>query len=161
NFGISFSPTNPRLHLYRFDSQGTLIYRKFLRLPYPCSTHDFSLSPSYAVFYLSPYLLDVTKLLHEGRTTLDSLRWEPERGSRLLIVGRQAGEELANIPIAPGYCLHLVNAFEDRGWLTVDVLEFERPVYGQYAVPNLFTHVSEGKPVRLVVDVPGARLLGR
>jgi all-trans-8'-apo-beta-carotenal 15,15'-oxygenase len=162
NFGVSFSAAEPCLHLYRFGKQGDLLYRKRLRLPYPCSVHDFSLSPRYAVFYLSPYLLHFDMLRQEGRTTMDSLAWEPERGSRLLVVARETGEEVATVPIGPRYCLHLINASEDRERLTVDVLEFERPIYDQYQeLPDLFANVCEGMPVRFVVDVPWAALLER
>jgi carotenoid cleavage dioxygenase-like enzyme len=113
------------------------------------------------VFYLSPYLLRFALLRQEGRTTLDALAWEPQRGSRLLLVERETGTEAATVPVGRGYCLHLVNAFEDRAALTVDVLEFERPVYDQYRVPGLFTDVSEGRPVRYVVDVPWGTLRER
>jgi all-trans-8'-apo-beta-carotenal 15,15'-oxygenase len=161
NFGISFSPTEPCLHLYRFTAAGELVYRSRLPLPYPCAVHDFALSPRYAVFYLSPYLLHFALLRQEGRTTLDALAWEPERGSRLLLVERETGTAVATVPVGNGYCLHLVNAFEDRAGLTVDVLEFERPVYDQYRVPDLFASVSEGRPVRYVVDVPWGTLRER
>jgi all-trans-8'-apo-beta-carotenal 15,15'-oxygenase len=162
NFGVSFSAAEPCLNLYRFTEQGTLLYRKRLRLPYPCAIHDFTLSPHYAAFYLSPYLLRFELLRQEGRTTLDALEWKPELGSWLLVVARETGAEVATVPIGPGYCLHLLNAFEDRGRLTVDVLEFERPIYDQYQeLPDLFVSVGEGKPVRLVVHVSWAVLLER
>src|SRR5499433_2041833 len=54
NFGVSFSATQPRLDVYRFDAHARLLYRKRCRLAYPCSVHDCGLSPSYVVFYLSP-----------------------------------------------------------------------------------------------------------
>jgi all-trans-8'-apo-beta-carotenal 15,15'-oxygenase len=161
NFGVSFAAAEPCLHLYRFAAGGELVYRKRLPLPFPCAVHDFALSPSYAVFYLSPYLLNFHALRAEGRTTMDALSWEPERGSRLLLVARDTGAA-ATVPVGRRYCLHLINAFEDHGRLTVDVLEFERPVYDQYQeLPDLFTTVGEGGPVRFVVDVPRAALLGR
>lgn len=47
------------LNVYRFDRGGSQIYRRRLPLPFPCSVHDFSLSPNYAIFYLSPYVLDL------------------------------------------------------------------------------------------------------
>jgi carotenoid cleavage dioxygenase-like enzyme len=162
NFGVSFSAVQPRLHVYRFDAQAQLRYRKRLRLDFPGSVHDFTLSPSYTVFYLCPYLLDMEKLRREGRTLMDSLRWEPERGSRLLIVSRERGEPVASIGVGHHYCLHLINAFEAGNHLTVDVVEYDRPLYDQYQiVPDLFTDVSEGQPVRFVVDMRSQQLLER
>ena len=116
--------------------------------------HDFSLSPRYAVFYLSPYVLDMPVLIQEGRTLQEALRWEPERGSQLLIVWRDSGAEAATIPVGQRYCLHLINCFEADQRLMVDVIEYDRPLYDQYqVVPDLFTAVSAGQPVRFVVDM--------
>ena len=162
NFGVSFSPTRPRLDVYRFDAPARLLYRKRSQLEYPCSVHDCSLSPNYVVFYLSPYLLNMEALRHDGLTLMDALSWEPERGSRLLLVARETGDEIASIPIGQRYCLHLLNCFETDNCLIVDVVEYDRPVYDQYQVlPNLFTEVSEAQPVRFVVDVQRRTIIAR
>jgi carotenoid cleavage dioxygenase-like enzyme len=94
---------------------------------------------------------------------MDGLSWEPERGSRLLVVARDSGEPVASLPVGAGYCLHLINAFEEGDRLTVDVVELERPVYDQYQeVPDLFTGVARGGPVRFVIDLAGPpRLVAR
>ncbi|HEX6899434.1 MAG TPA: carotenoid oxygenase family protein [Thermoanaerobaculia bacterium] len=161
NFGISFSASHPSLNLYRFDAGGGLIYRARLPLEEPRSLHDFCLSGRHAVFYLAPYRLDMQALMGEGGTLLDSLRWEPERGSRLLIVRRDDGESVASVPVGERYVLHGINSFEDGDRLIVDVLELDRPVYDQYNVPDLFPDVAPGRPVRLVVDLRTGELTGR
>ncbi|MFL6293105.1 MAG: carotenoid oxygenase family protein, partial [Thermoanaerobaculia bacterium] len=96
NFGISFSATHPSLNLYRFTPGGGLVYRKRVALDQPCSLHDFLFAGRHVAFYLAPYRLDMESLTREGGTLLDSLRWEPERGSRLLIVDRESGEPVAS-----------------------------------------------------------------
>ena len=162
NFGIAFSATDPLLHLYRFDAQGGLVYRRRLRLDYPCSLHDFGLSQSFAIFYLSPYLLNMNSFVLEGRTLMDSLEWEPERGSRLLVVSRETGALIASIPIGSRHCLHFINCFEAGNLLHMDVLELERPIYDQYqTLPDLFTDVCEGQPVRYVLDCTTGKLCER
>jgi carotenoid cleavage dioxygenase-like enzyme len=162
NFGISFSATQPRLNVYRFDAQARLLYRQRLRLEYPCSVHDFSLSPSYTVFYLSPYILDMEAMLHDGLTLMDALRWEPERGSYLLLVARETGDAIASIPISQRYCLHLLNGFESNNRLMIDVVEYGRPIYDQYqVVPDLFTEVGEAQPVRFVIDLKSRTCVAR
>jgi len=162
NFGIAFSVASPCLNVYLFDQTSRLVYRKRLRLDFPCSLHDFVLSPSYAVFYLSPYILDMRSLAGDGRTLMQSLSWEPERRSRLLVVARATGEPVASIAIGHGYCLHTINCFEASSQLVVDVLELDRPIYDQYQeVPALFTSVGEGQPVRYVVDMNTFEVLGR
>jgi all-trans-8'-apo-beta-carotenal 15,15'-oxygenase len=163
NFGISFSAAQPSLNLYRFGAAGELIYRRRLALPEPRSLHDFCLAGRHVAFFLSPYRLDM-EALREGCTLLDSLRWEPEKGSHLLIARRDDGELVASVPVGSCYVLHGINAFEDpenADRLIVDVLELDRPVYDQYSVPDLFTDVASGRPVRLTVDLPTGTLVDR
>jgi len=160
NFGIAYSAVGPHLNLYRFGADGKLIYRKRFPLDYARSIHDFSLSQSYVVFYLSPYILNMEALARDGRTLMEALGWEPERGSRLLIVSRETGEQVATIPVGNRYCLHLINCFEEEGRLLVDVLELDHPIYDQYqVVPDLFTNVCEGQPVRFVIDLDSSELV--
>jgi all-trans-8'-apo-beta-carotenal 15,15'-oxygenase len=162
NFGVSFSAMQPRIEVYRFDTRGQLLYRRRSHLEYPCSVHDCGLSPNYVVFYLSPYILHMEALRRDGLTLMEALSWEPERGSRLLLVARETGDELVSIPIGPRYCLHLLNCFEIDNRLMVDVVEYDRPVYDQYQVlPDLFHDVSIGRPVRFVVDVPHRTVIAR
>ena len=160
NFGIFFSADAPRLYFYCFD-HARLRYRKAVPLEYPCSVHDFAISRNYAVFYLSPYLLHAAGL-HDGLTVMDCLSWQPERNSRLLVLARATGNVVASIPLGHRYCLHLVSAFEEGDRLTVDVIEFDEPLYGHYQpVPLLFKNVSHGGPVRYVVDLQKRELVER
>ncbi len=162
NFGVSFSAAQPCLNLYRFDAQGALLRRRRLALHEPCALHDFALAPRHALFYLAPYLLDM-RALAEGASLLDALRFEPQRGSRLLIVERE-GDGRLEIELGAAYSLHTLNAFEDEqaGTLTLDCLELERPVYDQYQpLPDLFSDVAPGQAVRLVVDLRAGALVER
>jgi all-trans-8'-apo-beta-carotenal 15,15'-oxygenase len=162
NFGISFSRERPVLNLYRFDAAGRLAYRRRLPLDWASSLHDFCLTPRHAVFYLAPYLLDMELLTRDGRTLMESLSWQPERGSRLLVASRDSGEAVAAVPIGERYSLHAINGFEAGDRLTVDVLELDRPVYDQYQeIPHLFRDVAPGRPVRFEIDLAKGRLAGR
>jgi carotenoid cleavage dioxygenase-like enzyme len=92
--------------------------------------------------------------LMAGGPVIDALAWRPERGSRLLVVSRDGGEQVASIPIGESYCLHQVNCYEEGDRLVVDVLELEEPVYPDYQpMPDLFGEVAPARPVRLVVDL--------
>jgi all-trans-8'-apo-beta-carotenal 15,15'-oxygenase len=162
NFGVTFAAERPALHLFRFDPGATLVYRRRIALPYAASIHDFALSERFAVFYVGPLVLDVAGLLDGGLPLVDALRWEPERGSLLLLVDRGTGDLAASIPLASGYCLHLINAFDDADRLVVDVVEYERPIYDQYQViPALFTDVPRATPLRLTLDPAAAQALER
>jgi all-trans-8'-apo-beta-carotenal 15,15'-oxygenase len=162
NFGTFFSAARPKLCLYCFDQTGNLRLRASYPMQHSHSIHDFGLSQSYMVFYVSPYLLDINAMLHENLSLMDSLQWWPERGSQLLVFSRATGENVASVSLPGRFCLHLINCFEERQRLIADVIELERPVYDQYQpLPDLFTHVSDGGAVRLIVDLETKRLVSR
>jgi carotenoid cleavage dioxygenase-like enzyme len=169
DFGISYASAEPLLHLYRFRD-GSLHDRTRFALPYACSTHDFALTERFAVFYLSPHLMDVRGLLERGLSVNDCLSWQPERGAHLMIVDRVAPEHRWTVQLDAGYCLHLANAFERRAdggrgeadELVVDVIELERPIYDQYTpMPELFRDEPAGGPVRYVVDLEAGAIRHR
>jgi all-trans-8'-apo-beta-carotenal 15,15'-oxygenase len=162
NFGIFFSGKAASLTVYCFDGGGNLRLRRRQQLLYPGSIHDFGLTANYAVFYLSPYILDVDALVRGGNSVMESLHWEPWRGSQLLIVSRRSGNQVASVPIGERYSLHTINCFEQEDHLVADVIEFDRPVYDQYCpLPQLFTNVPLGRPARLVVDLKTSQLISR
>jgi carotenoid cleavage dioxygenase-like enzyme len=71
---------------------------------------------------------------------------------------------VAEVPLGERYSLHAINAWEDGDGdrLVIDALELDRPVYDQYrVVPDLFTGVAPGRPVRLTIDLTAGRLAGR
>ena len=150
NFGISYSATQPALHLYEFDAAAHLLRRSRFPITMPHSNHDFGFSARHVVFFLSPLLMDFNRFRGEKLSVMESLRWEPERGSSILIVPRaRKSEPPFSVPVGSGYCLHLINCFEQGNTLTVDILELEEPVCREYQpIPDLFATVSPGRPVR-------------
>jgi len=161
NFGVSFAAAQPTLNLFAFDAAARLSSRRRVPLDLPRTIHDFALTERHAVFHLSPYLLDAGGLAG-GRTVMESLSWRPELGSRILVVSRHTGETVASIPHGAGYCLHVINGFEDGGGTVVDVIEYERPLYEEYgAVPDLFKGVGPGRPTRLIIDTAAGSIRER
>ena len=153
NFGVFYSPKKPVLVYYRFDQNGSLACRTNVPIDMPCSLHDFAASEHYVVFYLSPYILDSSKLIERGSSTMDSLSWEPERGSQILILDRESGQVVARISMEGRYCLHTISAFESPSMLIVDLIEFDRPMYDQYQLEDLFFDAPFGQPVRYKIDL--------
>ncbi|MDH3404538.1 MAG: carotenoid oxygenase family protein [Acidobacteriota bacterium] len=161
NFGVSFSAASPSLNLYRFAAGGALVYRARHRLPWPCSIHDFGLSERFAVFHVSPYVMDMAAFRAGGATPMDCLRWRPELGTALWVFAREDGRLLHRTPIGEGYCLHMVHCHEAADLLHVDVLEMEEPVYDQYALPDLFPDARLAAIRRYTVDPRHGDLVAR
>jgi all-trans-8'-apo-beta-carotenal 15,15'-oxygenase len=163
NFGVSYSAAQPSLTLYEFDEAANLLHRSRFPIELPHSNHDFGITARHAVFFLSPLLMDFERFWGKNLSVMESLRWEPERGSRMLIVPRVPKSEASFwIPVGQGYCLHLINCFEQGGVLTVDILELEAPVYGEYQpIPDLFSTVSPGRPVRYRISLEHKKVMER
>lgn len=160
-FGMSFAAREPTIQLYRFAADGSLLMRSRIPAGLPASIHDFAISPTYAVFWVSPYVLDFG-VVRSGGSILDALEWKPELGSRLLVVRREDGQLIAEVPVGHGYCLHTINAHEPAaGRLVIDVLELDEPVYPHYLLETLLADVPNGRPVRLEIDLLASRVVER
>lgn len=163
NFGVFFSPTAPMLYLFEFDVEARKICSFRHRLRYQYSIHDFAITANFAVFYLSPLTLDFSRFLGERLSVMESLLWEPEKGSRILLLPRHSDSGAAfEVEAGRGYCLHLINSFEEGGQIVVDILELEAPAYPEYQpVPDLFSTVAPCRPVRLLIDRKAKTLVKR
>lgn len=154
NFGIFYDGQKPVLVYYRFDTDGRLACRTRHEIPFPCLLHDFAVSERYAVFYLSPHILDSQKLIKQGRSLYDSLRWSDKHRSQLIVLSRETGEFCAWVNLQHKYNLHTIKASESGSDLILDIIEYDRPLYDQYTpLPNLFSDVRAGVPVRLQIDM--------
>jgi carotenoid cleavage dioxygenase-like enzyme len=161
NFGISYAADHPVVNVYEFDAQGHQIRRRRHPLRYPHSNHDFGVTPNHVVFFLSPLLMDFGKFWG-GVSVMESLCWQPELGSRILVSDRESKEPAFEVTAGQGYCLHLINCFEGGRRLIVDILEFESPVYPEYQpIPDLFATVTPCRPTRYVVDLNSKSVIER
>lgn len=158
NFGISFSVTEPMLNVYEFDAVGGFIRRRRHRLKYQHSVHDFGFTPNYVVFYLHPLFMDFQRFWSDEISVMESLKWEPDKGTRILVAPRVSKTvEAFSVEVEPRYCLHLINCHEDchqgASRLFVDVLEIDREIYREYQpIPDLFSTVPPCRPARYVID---------
>ncbi len=154
NFGISFSATEPMLNVYEFDPSGELLRRKRHPLKYQHAVHDFGFTQNSTVFYLSPLHMDFGRFFTENLSVMESLVWAPEKGAKILVAPRKSKEPAFSVEVDPRYSLHMINCFEDDQTLTVDVLEMDRAIYGEYQlIPDLFTDPPPCRPVRYVIDL--------
>jgi all-trans-8'-apo-beta-carotenal 15,15'-oxygenase len=163
NFGISFSVTEPMLNIYEFDAAGGFIRRRRHKLQYQHSVHDFGFTANHVVLYLSPLIMDFQRFWSEDISVMESLNWDPDKGTRLFIAPRSSKtEEAFSLDIVPRYCLHLVNCHEEGNRLIVDVLEIDREIYREYqTIPNLFETVPPCRPARYIIDLETRKLLDR
>ncbi len=162
NFGISFSATEPMLNVYEFAPSGELLRRRRHPLQFQHAVHDFGFTDKSTVFYLSPLHMDFGRFVTENTSVMESLVWAPEKGARILVAPRVAKGPAFSVEVEPRYSLHMINCFEDETTLTVDVLEMDRAIYGEYqTIPDLFTDPPACRPVRYVIDLESKSIRNR
>ncbi|SDF37949.1 beta-carotene 15,15'-monooxygenase [Halorubrum xinjiangense] len=83
----------------------------------PAYMHSFALTPRYVVLTEFPLRLDPRRFLKPGRQPpfIEQFEWEPERGTRIVVLDRTTGDVVAEPTAGPLFGFHHVNAFERDG----------------------------------------------
>lgn len=158
NFGLKYTTGGTNLCYWEFDRRLACVFAAEFEAGLPYSVHDFALSQRFAAFYLSPYLLDIGAFVRERRSIFDAAVWCPDEENKVLLVDRRSKGNAIRLGLGRrGYCLHLINAFDDGDILVLDLIETEEPLYLQYRpLPHLFSTVKPCAFVRIRVHVSKA-----
>lgn len=114
NFGFRFGRRS-FLDLYFFPD-GEEGAKRIAEVPLaaPLFNHDFMITEHWAVFLLAPARFDpMTMLL--GRPFGEAMRWKPEEGTEVVLVGLDAPHEVVRFTIDPLVVIHFANAWEEHG----------------------------------------------
>jgi carotenoid cleavage dioxygenase-like enzyme len=127
---VNFAVRLGRRSHYRFFSQRSRTDQRVIAsIPVrePGYVHSFGMSERHLVLAEFPFVVNPLRLALSGRPYIENYRWEPERGTRLLVVDRETGELQGTYETDACFGFHHVNAYEDGGELVVDVCAFEDP----------------------------------
>lgn len=91
------------------------------RLPY---VHSFGLTPRNAILIAHPFSVSPVSLLWSNRGFIDHFTWQPEQGTRLVVMDRATGKTREHLT-DPMFVFHTVNAFERDGATVLDLLAYE------------------------------------
>ncbi|WP_254535806.1 carotenoid oxygenase family protein [Halomarina litorea] len=78
----------------------------------PAYMHSFALTPNYVVLTEFPFVVDPMDMLRSDGGFVDAFRWEPDRGTRFLVVDRRTGGLVAEPRMEAFFGFHHVNAYE-------------------------------------------------
>lgn len=119
NFGVMLGP-QPRLHLYRVDTDGDLHNERVVPIPHEAFVHDFAISENWFVFFLAPISFDSGSVVLGLATGIESLRPIAGAPTRVLMVPRTGGA-VREFSASPCFVFHFANAYEDEaGHIRVD-----------------------------------------
>ncbi|XP_017272617.1 beta-carotene 15, 15-dioxygenase 2, like [Kryptolebias marmoratus] len=108
----------------------------------PSYYHSFVMSENYIVFVEQPIKLDLLKFMLykiQGKSFHKIMTWEPQCGVVFHLVDRHTGKESeVKYLAAPMFTLHQINAYEDNGFLVMDMCcGDDGNVIGDFTVENL------------------------
>ncbi len=125
NFGICPGPKSV-LDLFELPDDPALPPRRFGGVPVsPLGmVHDFAATQDHLIFFISPLRLRLLPALLGLSGFDESLAWEPERGTEVVIVPIDAPERQTRFRCEPFYQWHFANAFEHGGQIVIDFCRY-------------------------------------
>lgn len=118
-FGLSF-----KLHFYHIRSNGVIDTPVSIRNPRTPIVHDFALNEQYAVVFLSPVSVDLTKVIqHQGDVT-KGMSWKQEQGTEIVIIPLDDPQKQIRFRVPSFYLWHVANSFVDGDDIIVDAVTY-------------------------------------
>lgn len=90
------------------------------RVPY---IHTFGLTPRHAILVAHPFAVTPVKMLWSSKGYSDHFEWQPEEGTRLVVIDRTSGAAREHVTDA-FFIFHTVNAFERADETVLDLLAY-------------------------------------
>lgn len=126
HFGIEYGPS-PRIHVTIFRPDGRLKKHRIIAMPRYVYMHDWFVAGRYLVFVLHPVEIAYLQFLFGIRSMVDSLRWRPEQGNLLMVVGREGDDEPVLLESDAVFMWHSFNAYERGSEIIADFIGYRNP----------------------------------
>ena len=138
-------------HPHRDPASGALInlatrmgpvnsYRFFIQVPgarprvlaskgarRPGYVHSFAMSERYIALTEFPFIVNSIEIPLSGKPFIENFRWEPERGTRIVVFDRHSGAGVGEYETVPGFAFHHVGAWEEGDKLVMEYCDHESP----------------------------------
>ncbi|MBV7483162.1 carotenoid oxygenase family protein [Bordetella sp. BOR01] len=113
---VAYDLETGTLHYLRATSTGELDRCVPIAAPWPAMVHDIAITPHHVVVFLCPLVFDFSR---QGPPA----DWEPERGSRVALIPREARSagQVRWIEGPAFFHWHTLNAFEENGRIEVSL----------------------------------------
>ena len=91
----------------------------------PAYMHSFGITERYAILTACPFVVNPPELGFSGKPFIQNFRWEPERGTDVIVWDRHSGELVSRSQAEPFFCFHHVNAYEEGDEILMDLVAYE------------------------------------
>ncbi len=120
-FGYAYAATGEAsddIAIYSFDKSGKKTWEVWFKSPYPGMIHECALSEHYIVLPLIPQVMSLDRIKAGGIL----FQWEPSLEQMYLVMPRGGSAKDLRVFRAPNAMPgHVVNAFDDKGKLYLDL----------------------------------------
>ncbi len=125
-FGFGTIPGgNATLQIYRCSAAGAVEQTGTIPLSGIPLLHDFVLADRYLVFCVSPVRLSPLPALFGLTSFSDSLQWQPQHGTQIIVVDADTLEAIALEAVDPWYQWHFGHSYLDfDGSIVFDVVRY-------------------------------------
>ncbi|MBD2361619.1 carotenoid oxygenase family protein [Anabaena minutissima FACHB-250] len=132
NFGVTPS-INAILNIYKSDFTGKILQKaKFTLEGFPV-IHDFVLAGQYLIFFAPPVQINIFPVLFGFKTYSDSMKWQPESGTEILVFDRETLTLVSRGKTEPWYQWHFANGYVDAsGTVIIDFARYQDFQTNQY-----------------------------
>ncbi|MBN8610880.1 MAG: carotenoid oxygenase family protein, partial [Deltaproteobacteria bacterium] len=113
-FGLEYGPTTT-IHLYEFADRGSPATRALgaVSLPHAVMLHDFAVTPTRALFLVSPVRIDLLRALLALGEFSKLISYHPEAGVEVIVVPLDRPEAHTRFTVDPFFQWHFAGARDD------------------------------------------------
>lgn len=123
NFGLEYGRVT-KLHLYELPDAGPARHLGAVPLSGAPMLHDFIATDTHLVFFVSPALVHVPRMLLGVGGFPQLWQWKPERGTEILCVPIDRPTEVLRFTTDAFYQWHFANAFGRANEIIVDYVRY-------------------------------------
>ena len=124
NYAVNMGPAST-YRVYATNAQDERRVVAKVPVREPAYMHSFGMTERYVILAEYPLTVNPLKLALGGQSFIESYRWQPERGTRFLVIDRHDGGVKMRASADAFFCFHHVNAWEEGDDVVVDLVAFE------------------------------------
>ena len=93
----------------------------------PSYMHSFALTERFLILTEIPLTYNLLKIKLRDTSLMDTMRWEPDRGTTFIVIDRASGAVVTRAHTDAFFTFHHANAFEQDGQVVVDLVAWADP----------------------------------
>ncbi|MBA2368170.1 MAG: carotenoid oxygenase family protein [Candidatus Protochlamydia sp.] len=88
----------------------------------PSYMHSFAMTEHYLILTEYPFIVRPLDLMITNKPFIHHFTWQPEKGTRFIVIDRNSGKVISQAVTDPFFCFHHANAYENENEIIVDLV---------------------------------------